>query len=759
MPEPISRRDFVGLTLAGAGVALGSSADATPIEAAGNQQPSGDTPLPPRTVIEAPPLREPPEWVRTGMRMAHLPPPDWKQIEAFLQAGVTSLTVNMDSRWSKVGPAAALYPADVVAEADATMRRYVERVHAAGARAVFYIGPVHVPYWNPAFRAAHLDWLMVNAAGQPGELASFRTPYGDWLAEQLAYVVRTYRVDGFWLDGYSGQHYSYDAVSRKLFREHSGGQEIPTRIVPRESLSQQYLAWFHEGYVAFADRLRGVIRKENPDAVLFANYSACREWYRPDDPGIEYPACYANAVDLPSVEQYWENPGDALHQQFIAAFTEGVSHNRGATVWMQPSAFGTVGLSPEVEFRLRYLLSAIWGVTTEFVEPTGREEYLRTWVNDMRAREPWMQRSEPLPWIGLVASEQTKSRYGGDTSLVDYFSHTLGAFRAIFEAHRPLRILTEYDLENDALQDLKVLVLPNVACLSDRAAEVIRRFVNRGGGLVATFETSLYDHTGAKRPDFALKDLFLAAYNSTLSLSARDEALPLTLASPHPITRDPIIDKARWTSWLTPDNPDYGRLMLVAGAVKVQAASGAETLLRFREKEDGLQPAALVSKVGRGRVVYFPAAVDRAMFFYPAGYLRQLLRNACDWAAAEPPPVEVDAPLALATTFRRQPEHKRIVVHLLNDASSWGRHSAYQKIAPPHSHSGVHPPYSPDLRGTWPVREEVLPIYDIKVLCRTSGVKKATLAPEGLSLKLKRVSGGVEVTVPRVDLHAMVVFE
>jgi len=30
----------------------------------------------------------------------------------------------------------------------------------------------------------------------------------------------------------------------------------------------------------------------------------------------EYPAYYANAIELPSVELYWDNPGDALFQQF-----------------------------------------------------------------------------------------------------------------------------------------------------------------------------------------------------------------------------------------------------------------------------------------------------------------------------------------------------------------------------------------------------------------------------------------------------------
>ena len=45
-----------------------------------------------------------------------------------------------------------------------------------------------------------------------------------------------------------------------------------------------------------------------------------------------------------------------------------------------------------------------------------------------------------------------------------------------------------------------------------RAAEVVRRFVAAGGGLIATFETSLYDQNYQKRADFALADLFRAKY-------------------------------------------------------------------------------------------------------------------------------------------------------------------------------------------------------------------------------------------------------
>src|SRR6185436_1928358 len=55
---------------------------------------------------------------------------------------------------------------------------------------------------------------------------------------------------------------------------------------------------------------------------------------------------------------------------------------------------------------------------------------------------------------------------------------------------------------------LAVLILPNLGAMTDAQVATIRRFVERGGALIATGQTSLFDEWGDARPDFALGDLF-----------------------------------------------------------------------------------------------------------------------------------------------------------------------------------------------------------------------------------------------------------
>jgi hypothetical protein len=726
--------------------------------------------LPPRTLIASPPARSVPRWLQTHLRIGHQPGFNERMVTEYLKAGYNVVTVNCLGTWDRVGPSAGMYSAEVVAQSDAYLRKVVHTVHAAGAKSVLYIGPVQVPMLSAEFRAAHPDWLRVKPDGARDEnFGNIRSGYADWLCNQLAYVVKTYGADGFWFDGYAPVHlHTYDDATRQAFKQFSGGADIPPSFDPvRDPVARKYLAWHEQYFVDLADRMRGAIRAENPESAIFANYSANRTWYFPDMYMGEYPAAYCNAVDVPSVELYWDVPGDALYQQFCGAFMQAVTGGKPGTVWIQPQSHGISGVASPLDIQLRGLEGAPWGIYSEFVESANREEYFKLHEANVAAREKWWIDSEPLPYVGIVASEQTRALFA-QGALPVYFSHTLGAFRAVFEKHWPVRVLTEYDLENADLHGVRVLMLPNVACLSDRAAEVVRRFVKQGGGLVASLETGLYDENFARRTDFVLADVLHAHYVKTHAVAQRTENLIVSLEGEHPITSSPVIKSRQTTAWLggLGPPPETGTLALIASAVEARVDEGAQVLARYHLNQPGASAekhaAIVASTYGQGRVVYFPAGVDKAMFFYPDAYQRELLTAACRWAAAdEAPPAEVIGPLILAATFRRQVKEGRTVVHLLNDHSSYGRHSIYQKLAalPEDLQKKWGFPNQSELRGTWPVREELIPLVDIRVRCRAANVTRATLEPEHVELPITRVDGAAEVTVPKLLMHSMVVFE
>ena len=63
--------------------------------------------------------------------------------------------------------------------------------------------------------------------------------------------------------------------------------------------------------------------------------------------------------------------------------------------------------------------------------------------------------------------------------------------------------------------DLKVLILPNMAAMSDAQCAAVRKFVAGGGALIATGVTSLYNEIGDARGDYGLAELFGAHFTGT----------------------------------------------------------------------------------------------------------------------------------------------------------------------------------------------------------------------------------------------------
>jgi len=214
----------------------------------------------------------------------------------------------------------------------------------------------------------------------------------------------------------------------------------------------------------------------------------------------------------------------------------------------------------------------------------------------------------------------------------------VGAYSVLMRAGLPVVTLHRPHFE-DQLDGFKVLVLPNVALMSDAQAAAVRRFVRDGGGLLATHETSLCDEKGGRRKDFALADVFGVHFRSVLKAAPR----PLRVPSQHPLGKGLPSD-----GLIAHDEP-----------VVAVAPAEAETVGWLADA-----PGACVHRYGKGRVVYFPGRFDSMQCYAPTPAVERLFANAVRWASPTALPVEIEAAGTVGVSIFSQP--RRLVVHLVN---------------------------------------------------------------------------------------------
>src|SRR5262249_3033097 len=120
--------------------------------------------------------------------------------------------------------------------------------------------------------------------------------------------------------------------------------------------------------------------------------------------------------------------------------------------------------------------------------------------------EPYLRNEMPLARVALLHSEQTATFHPGVAQGDRAADHVLGMYHALIEARMPFELVHESFLTPDRLDPFKVLILADAAALSDAQCAAIRSYVERGGSVVATFASSLYDELGVRRSNFGLAD-------------------------------------------------------------------------------------------------------------------------------------------------------------------------------------------------------------------------------------------------------------
>jgi hypothetical protein len=483
-------------------------------------------------------------------------------------------------------------------------------------------------------------------------------------------IMRKYMVDGIFTNRWSGSGMCYCEHCRKNFRDFSG-LDLPRTSDPQDPAQRQYIVWNQKRLFDLWRLWNERIREINPQGSYIANAGGGA--LSPLDMktiGELAPTLFADRQGRSGQMAPWANGKNGKEYR--------------ATMGNK----AIVGIfSVGIEDRYRWKDSVQSGDEMRLWVADGMAQGLRPWFTKFNAKvidrrwlpvveeiynwhhanEAYLRNERSYARVGMVYSQQTASFYGGEKARALVEDPALGFYQALIEARIPFEMVHDRLLDREHTAQFRTLILPNIAALSSLQCQQIREFQESGGNVVATYETSLYDEWGVRRPDFGLASMFGVSFaggvqgpmlNSYLSLQkdpATETYHPL-LAGFEDATRivnaanqvdvKPVSQNVFSPLQIVPSYPDLPMEALFPPPIKTH------------------NPGVFIRESGRGRVVYFPGDIDRTFWEVLDVDHAKLLRNAVVWATNETAPVSVEGQGVVDISVWGQ--RNSMTVHLVN---------------------------------------------------------------------------------------------
>jgi hypothetical protein len=550
----------------------------------------------------------------------------------------------------------------------------------------------------------HPEWVAVDFDGKPiphwaAPDLWLTCPIGTYSTEFIpkvnAEILENYDVDSIFANRWTGTGRCYCPVCKASFLD-ATGFDIPRELDAAHSpkvlppIEKAFRDWREAALLAIARLWDDGIRAINPDARFVPNSGGGP----------------LSDLDMTKLAAQTETlfADKQARSGFGAPWVNGL-HAKEFTAVMGTKAIGGI-FSVGIEESPRWKDSVQSGAEIDMWVASATANGMRPWftkfggtIPDSRwlpvvrdifhwhaDNERYLRNESPIADVGVVYSQQTAKMYGLAESLHSVEGAMLGIYGALVESRVPFTMVHDRNLDPAELAGLKVLILPNIASLSDAQCAQLRAFVAGGGSLVASYQTSLFDENGNARENFGLADLFGVTYAGEVRTEVHNSYLQL-----HPAADDrelPILEGIG----------DTTRIINAVNFVAVTPSSAASAPITLidsypdlpmeevyrRDWSVGVGQLSLQS-YGKGRVAYFPGDLDRSYHDYSTEDHRLVLMNTVRWARNSAPLIEVSGPGIVEVTGWTQADS--LTVHLVNynNAHYWKAPFTELIASPPYS--------------------------------------------------------------------------
>lgn len=599
-----------------------------------------------------------------------------------------------------------------------------------------------------AIYEAHPDWIAVTADGKPRKhwadpslwVTCGLGPYNfEFMTNVTREIAQMYKVDGIFSNRWDGSGMCYCQHCQQNFKKHSG-LDLPRTNNPQDEARRQYIVWRQQRLFDLWRLWDGEIKKINPQASFIANAGGgALSDLDMKTIGELAPTLFADRQARRGLAPPWTNGkngkeyGATLGKKAIVGiFSVGIEEPYRWKDSVQNADEIRLWVVDGVAHNLRPWFTKFNGKVID-----------RRWLKVVEDLYGWHYRNErylrnerSLARVALVYSQQTASFYGGDQARSRVEDHALGFYQSLVESRTPFDMAHDLLLDAEHLKPYRTLILPNIAALSDAQCKQLTAFVEGGGNLIATYETSLYDEWGNRRKDFGLASLFGVSYDGRVDHDLHNSYLNVDKDPKtgrfHPLVHGledatRIINGVNWVHVKPEAKTDSAPLTLVPSYPDLPM----EQVWARTPRTD--TPGVFTKQIGRGRVVYFPFDLDRTFWEVLSADHARLLQNAVRWVHQEEQPLTVTGRGVLDVSLWKQ--KNSIAAHLVN-------------LTNPMMMKG-------------PIRE-IIPLSEQQVRIRIPDglrVTKAHFLVSGKPPVWRQADGVVSVTVPSIDLHEVIALD
>lgn len=595
---------------------------------------------------------------------------------------------------------------------------------------------------------AHPDWIAVDDYGHPRRhwadsefwVTCALGPYNfEFMAQVHREIMTLYKPEGIFSNRWSGSGICYCVHCQQNFKA-AYGMDLPRTHDPHDPARRNYLLWRQERLFALWRLWDTEIRKINPQARFIPNTGGGA----------------LSELDMKTVGELADTlcADRQARRGLMAPWANGKNGKEYRAALGRKPIAGMFSIGLEEPYRWKDSVQSeaeirIWvadGIAnglrpwfTKFAGTLHDQRWLRV-VDDIYnwsyGAEPYLRNQESLARVAMVYSQQTAMFYGGEHAQTKVEDHTLGFYHALIEARIPFEMVHDRLLDSAHIDRFKVLILPNIAALSDEQCNQIRQYLLRGGSIVATFETSLYDEWGERRNNFGLADVFRVQYKGHIDGPMQNSYLTVekdrSTGSYHPILAG-LEDAERVINGIY--RVDVEPIDRISNPPLTLIPSYPDLPMEevFPRTPHTDIPEIYLHESGKSRVVYFPWDIDRAFWEVLSIDHGKLLRNAVEWAANEEKIVTVDGHGVLDVTIWRQ--QGSMTVHLVNLTNPMMMKGPFREIVP--------------------VGEQRVRLK----LPEGRSAKGIQLLVSGKEPRITRTGQWVEITMPSIDVHEVVAID